>query len=68
LDSLSAAANTIRDRNANPAALVRRRAHPSNSPRSASVNTITAAPRTERGPVLTTEPKLMTHETSSLPR
>ena len=43
LDSPSAAANTIRDRNANPAALVRRRAHPSNSARSASVNTITAA-------------------------
>jgi len=43
LDSPSAAANTIRDRNANPAALLRRRAHPSNSARSASVNTITAA-------------------------
>jgi hypothetical protein len=43
LDSPSAAANTIRDRNANPAPLVRRRAHPSRSARSASVNTITAA-------------------------
>jgi hypothetical protein len=39
----SAAANTIRDRIANPAALVRRRAHPSNSVRSSAVNTISAA-------------------------
>jgi hypothetical protein len=42
-DSPSAAANTIRDRKANPAALVRRRAQPCSSARSASVNTITAA-------------------------
>lgn len=38
----SLAANTIRARNANPAALVRRRAQPSNSARSASANTIRA--------------------------
>jgi hypothetical protein len=43
LDSPPAAANTIRDLKANPAALVLRRAHPSNSARSVSVNTITAA-------------------------
>ena len=42
-DSPSAAANTIRDRIARPAALVRRRAHPSNSARSSAVNTISAA-------------------------
>jgi hypothetical protein len=39
----SAAANTIRDRIANPAAPLRRRAHPSNSVRSSAVNTISAA-------------------------
>jgi hypothetical protein len=38
-----AAPPTIRDRIANPAALVRRRAQFSNSARSASVNTISAA-------------------------
>jgi hypothetical protein len=43
LDPPSAAANTIRDRIANPAALVRRRAQPSNSARSSAVNTILAA-------------------------
>jgi hypothetical protein len=36
-------ANTIHDRIANPAALVRRRAQLSDSARSASVNTISAA-------------------------
>jgi hypothetical protein len=43
LEPPSAAANTIRARNARPAALLRRRVYPSNSARSSSVSTISAA-------------------------